>query len=60
MWLILELRSFQSRTGRINRNVVAQTVDTVCNTLVGSGAIVAGVGGCGCDEQRVEGILINL
>jgi hypothetical protein len=44
---MLELRSFQSRTGRISKNVVAQTVDTVCNTCVGSGAIVAGVGGCG-------------
>jgi hypothetical protein len=38
---MLELRSFQSLRGRINRNITAHVVDTVCKTCVGSGAIVA-------------------
>jgi hypothetical protein len=37
---MLDLRSFQSLTGRTNRNIAAETVDTASNTFVGSRAIV--------------------
>lgn len=36
---MLELRSSQSLTGRINRNMAAETVDTANKTCVGSGVI---------------------
>jgi hypothetical protein len=39
--LMPELRSFQSLTGRINRNIAAQAVDIRCRTSAGSGIIVA-------------------
>jgi hypothetical protein len=38
---MLELRSSQSLTGRINRNIAALIVDTVSNAGVGSGDMVA-------------------
>jgi hypothetical protein len=38
---MLELRSSQSLTGRINKNIAALIVDTVSNAGVGSGAMVA-------------------
>lgn len=38
---MLELRSFQSLIGRTTRNIVAQAVDAMCKTCMGSGAIVA-------------------
>ena len=38
---MLESRSFQSLTGRINRNITAQVVDTIYKTCVGCVAIAA-------------------
>ena len=39
--LIRELRSFQSLTGRINKNAVAEAVDMICIRSAKSVAIVA-------------------
>jgi hypothetical protein len=41
---MLELRSFQSLTVRINRNIAAHVVDTICKTRVGCVAIAASLG----------------